>query len=109
MGGLLSRDGCQAAGREIAMSSPFPGMDPFLEGELWSPFHHELTLAVKHQLAPKLEPRYYPFTEKYFLAEAWDGLEIAQGGIYPDIGVAKQPFEGRTPAHSALLEAPVEL
>jgi Protein of unknown function (DUF4058) len=91
------------------MPSPFPGMDPYLEGELWSPFHHELTLAAKHQLAPKLEPRYYPFTERYFLAEAWDGLEIAQGSLYPDVGIAKQPIEGPSAAQSAVLQAPVEL
>ncbi len=91
------------------MPSPFPGMDPYLEGELWSSFHHELTLAVKHLLAPKLEPRYYPFTEKYFLAEAWEGLEIAQGGLYPDVGVVEQRGVQPAPSQAALLEAPAEL
>jgi hypothetical protein len=26
------------------MPSPFPGMDPFIEGQLWDDFHHALCL-----------------------------------------------------------------
>jgi hypothetical protein len=85
-------------------------MDPYLEGELWSSFHHELTLAAKHQLAPKIEPRYFAFTEKYFLTESSEGVEIGQGALYPDVGIAET---GAATAPSttdmAVLAAPVEV
>lgn len=92
------------------MHSPFPGMDPYLEGELWSPFHHELALAAKHQLAPKIEPRYFAFTEKYFLTESSEGLEIGQGALYPDVGIAETgQATVRPESETAVLTAPVEL
>jgi len=40
------------------MPSPFPGMDPYFEGDLWQTFHTELGVEVAHQLTPKLAPRY---------------------------------------------------
>lgn len=34
------------------MGSPFPGMDPYIEGcGLWGDFHNELILEIKHALA----------------------------------------------------------
>lgn len=38
------------------MSSPFPGMNPYLESDLWTDLHAELALATKHQLTPLLRP-----------------------------------------------------
>lgn len=83
------------------MPSPFPGMDPYLEGELWPTFHHELAVEVKHQLAPKLQPRYYPFTEKYFLLESDEELAISMASINPDIGIS-QGTRRRTPVPKAV-------
>jgi len=40
------------------MSSPFPGMDPFIEMEEWSDFHGAMIFAFRAQLAPQLRPRY---------------------------------------------------
>src|SRR5437667_9779410 len=51
------------------MPSPFPGMDPYLEGSLWLGFHGDLCTEVKRQLAPRLEPRYYPFSKRYIVME----------------------------------------
>ena len=40
------------------MPSPFPGMDPYLEGELWQEFHETLAGAIRAQLMPRLAPKY---------------------------------------------------
>jgi hypothetical protein len=40
------------------MPSPFPGMDPYLEGSEWTSVHVELSSAIARQLAPKLRPKY---------------------------------------------------
>lgn len=39
------------------MASPFPGIDPYLEGEMWQEFHETLAGAIRAQLMPKLAPR----------------------------------------------------
>ncbi len=40
------------------MPSPFPGMNPFLEGPVWEDFHHEFLSAIRSQLVPQVQPRY---------------------------------------------------
>lgn len=42
------------------MSSPFPGMDPYLEApEIWRGFHHLWADEIITQLNAVLSPRYY--------------------------------------------------
>jgi len=38
--------------------SPFPGMDPHLEGSLWTSVRFALSAEIARQLAPRLRPRY---------------------------------------------------
>ena len=40
------------------MPSPFPGMDPYLEGYLWPDVHNALANKIRQQLTPVLRPRY---------------------------------------------------
>jgi uncharacterized protein DUF4058 len=40
------------------MPSPFPGMDPYLEGNLWPDVHQRLATKISQLLTPKLRPRY---------------------------------------------------
>src|SRR5438045_4948144 len=41
------------------MASPFPGMDPYLEGaELWPAFHHQLIMCLYQILVPAIADRY---------------------------------------------------
>ena len=41
------------------MTSPFPGMDPYIEAcGLWGDFHHDLISEIKHALAPAAPERY---------------------------------------------------
>ena len=44
--------------KKPAMPSPFPGMDPYLEGEEWSDVHQALGAQIRKQLAPAIAPKY---------------------------------------------------
>lgn len=47
------------------MSSPFPGMNPYLEHPtLWSGIHHRLITAIANDLAPKIRPNYIAAIEE---------------------------------------------
>jgi Protein of unknown function (DUF4058) len=46
------------------MPSPFPGMDPYLEGRVWPDFHHNLITAIQTALAPQVAPAYYVAIEE---------------------------------------------
>src|SRR6266849_5907333 len=74
-------------GRVAVMPSPFPGMDPYLEGDLWTTVHSQLAAEIARQLAPKIAPRYIARTEKRFVIAAPADLEEAEISIYTDLGV----------------------
>lgn len=40
------------------MPSPFPGMDPYLEGEEWHDVHQRLATEISDYLAPQVRPQY---------------------------------------------------
>ncbi len=40
------------------MPSPFPGMDPFLEGYMWADVHQALAYQLRKQLTPLVRPDY---------------------------------------------------
>jgi Protein of unknown function (DUF4058) len=40
------------------MPNPFPGMDPYREGDLWTTIHTDLSSEIARQLAPKVWPKY---------------------------------------------------
>ena len=40
------------------MPSPFPGMDPYLEGEVWSDLHQTLAAELRRRLVPQVRPKY---------------------------------------------------
>jgi Protein of unknown function (DUF4058) len=51
------------------MPSPFPGMDPYIEGWIWADFHLSLVTALRAQLNAKLPKRYVANTELYIWRE----------------------------------------
>jgi Protein of unknown function (DUF4058) len=77
------------------MPSPFPGMDPYLEGSLWTTFHFAFGAEIVRQLAPRLRPRYLVLPVERFVLETVDDIAIT-ANIYPDVAVAKSARE--TPA-----------
>lgn len=69
------------------MPSPFPGMDPYLEAShMWEDVHKNITIAIQHQLAPLLRPRYIAAVEPKVTYD--DEIIIAAPRkIKPDVGV----------------------
>src|SRR5437868_2806169 len=59
------------------MPSPFPGMDPYLEGNLWTSVHAQLAAEIARQLAPKLRPRYVPLTQQRLVMDTPDDVAEA--------------------------------
>ncbi len=90
------------------MASPFPGMDPYLEGPLWMTVHTQLTAEIARQLAPRLRPRYLALTAERFVLEAPEGVAVASASLYPDVGVAPAR-PGPMPASPAPAPPPLQL
>ena len=88
------------------MPSPFPGMDPYLEGYLWPDVHNALANKIRQILAPRLRPRYVVRIEIYVVEDTAPESEI--GIMYPDVeimltgparaGGASQPAAATAPA-----------
>lgn len=70
------------------MPSPFPGMDPYLEGYLWVDVHNALANKIRQQLAPKIQPGYTVRLEVYLMQDTAPESEI--GILYPDVEVLRQ-------------------
>lgn len=73
------------------MGSPFPGMDPYLEGELWQEFHGTLASEMRAQLLKKLPPRYVALLARRY---AFATPSVAAGGrvervVYPDVSITR--------------------
>jgi len=62
----------------VAMRSPFPGMNPYLENpELWSEVHSRLIVAIADDIALPLRPNYYVAVEKRtYMAEPDDSILV---------------------------------
>ncbi|HMQ29333.1 MAG TPA: DUF4058 family protein [Chloroflexaceae bacterium] len=72
------------------MGSPFPGMDPYLEGDLWQEFHGRLANAISAQLMPKIAPKYVAMLARRFvITRPTIGISYETGGrvFYPDVGM----------------------
>ena len=55
------------------MPSPFPGMDPYLEGSTWMNFHGQICAEIVRQLSPKIRPRYVALLTERFVTEIPEG------------------------------------
>lgn len=85
------------------MPSPFPGMDPFLEGPDWLDFHNTFCVGLRAALTPRLLPRYVVRVEEGLLLETDEGdaryvadVAVEEAGDRPlasssDGGVTLQP------------------
>lgn len=87
------------------MPSPFPGMDPYLEGYLWSDVHTALANKIRQQLTPKLRPRYTARLEIYLVEDTTPEAEV--GILYPGVEVlqVKHPNEAKLPGVAHEVEA----
>ncbi len=87
------------------MPSPFPGMDPFIEGQGWTGFHARFIVQLETALVPLVVPRYVTYVEERVYLEHQP--EEVPHWIRPDVAVAEQESpasQGR--GGTAVLEAP---
>ena len=91
------------------MNSPFPGMDPYLEGELWTTFHVQLAVEIARQLTPRLLPRYFAFANQRQVTEMPEEVSIEATDVYPDVGVIEAAQAPLPNARSTIAEAPIKL
>ncbi len=75
--------------------SPFPGMDPYLEGEIWSDVHNELASAIRQQIALQIAPKYVARLNPYNITDSTPESEI--GITYPDVSVRRHQDWVREP------------
>lgn len=86
------------------MPSPFPGMDPYLEGSLWPDVYQRLATEISDVLTPRLRPRY---VARLAVATIYDqSPEHEIGILYPDVEIIRRrqvkPF---TPGPTNIKEA----
>ena len=78
------------------MSTPFPGMDPYLEEtDLWTDVHHSLIAALANTLAPQLAPNYYVSVEERTYIAQKDKKSFAGR---PDVGIVRRKVRETRPA-----------
>jgi hypothetical protein len=81
------------------MQSPFPGMDPYLEGSLWMTVHFQLSAEIARQLAPRLRPKYLALANERMVLSSLDDncVAVREADVYPDTAVL-QVVETEAPA-----------
>lgn len=88
------------------MANPFPGMDPYLEGPLWTTVHSNLVEEIARQLAPKVRPKYLALTNERVIVATPDELELGIQRIrVPDVGILESA-EMEHPVASTSASAP---
>jgi hypothetical protein len=85
------------------MPSPFPGMDPYIEGPgIWQDFHSDFAAEIRTALNRSIRPRYVAALTAY---ATYDVVEIARPRAFsPDVAVSQpQPPRGEGPTAVATL------
>lgn len=75
------------------MPSPFPGMDPYLEGPLFQDVHHALANEIRDRLASYVAPRYVARLMTYHLFAGARSGSLG-GVVYPYVGVSIAQSQG---------------
>lgn len=91
------------------MPSPFPGMDPYLEGSLWTTLHHTLATEMVRQVAPKLRPHYIALPVERFVMEITSGVSVTTASLYPDIGLVETQAAPYVKAEVTAITTPLRL
>ena len=70
------------------MKSPFPGMNPWLEGYLWPDVHNRLAIVIAELLAPYIAPKYVARIDIAMYMD--DDPESEIGITYPDVELLRR-------------------
>lgn len=84
------------------MPSPFPGLDPYIEGQGWWGFCTQYIAQLQRALAPLVRPHHGVFIEEHVYLVSESGVEMGKAGQQP---VSPSP----PPRNVAGREAPVTL
>lgn len=87
------------------MPSPFPGMDPYLEGSLWPDVHQRLATEISDLLTPHLRPRYVARLAVATIHDQSPEHEI--GILYPDVEIIRRRKLKPVTSGSALVKEAV--
>ena len=82
----------------VTMPSPFPGMDPYLEGRHWPDVHHALAAAIRHELAATIPARYVIRVETSVISDESGSDPLAI--MYPDLHIHHPDAAGATDVDS---------
>lgn len=94
------------------MPSPFPGMDPYIEGQLWPDFHHDFITELRRALLPALRPRYLVLIQEHVYVER-GAEELRRRSIRLDTAVAERASTDPVPsgggAAIAVMPGPIKV
>lgn len=91
------------------MASPFPGMDPYLEGNFWTGFHAMYAPQIAIQLNRQLRPKYVALAEREYISGAWEEVMISAGSMRPDVAIRKTKVRSAGPSGGIALAPSLKL
>lgn len=80
------------------MVSPFPGMDPFLEGYLWPDVHNRMATVIAEVIGMAIAPKYVARIELYTVEDSNPEGDV--GIMYPDVEVLRRANKAEEPTLS---------
>src|SRR6185503_18811900 len=72
------------------MPSPFPGMDPYLESDLWSSFHGPFACEIAKQLNRQLRDKYVVLANRRLMSDDTEEVTISLTDRRPDVSVVHE-------------------
>src|SRR5436853_2995201 len=107
---MHSLSSCQVSKhrRSGLMPKPFPGMDPYLEGDLWTTVHTDLCAEIARQLAPQLRPKYVALSTRRVIRAPPAESEGLAEHRFPDVDVLSSQIRDSAPG-AALATTPLIL
>jgi len=91
------------------MAATIVGVDPNLEGDLWTSFHALFVPEIIRLLNPQLLPRYIALAQKYQIMDSPDEIAIAPDTTYPDVGITPTGASAPAPSSTGSISATIEL
>jgi len=81
----VRRGRARSAPKCATMPSVFPGMDPYIEAQIWTDFHTELVSGIRAAIQPLLRPLYVALIEHRVYVER--APDEQPGSMTPDVTV----------------------
>ena len=90
--------------------SPFPGMDPYLEGpDLWPDVHNRLMNLFAEQLGDLLAPKYVAELNTQIVIDSFGDISPETASVLPDVTIIQPRMIRESRAESTAIAAPLRL